>query len=168
MEETDPYEKYYLEIDISMLESNLGLVYKFQNQNQKAINITKKAELIFKKLGLDFYLIQSYTTLSELYYIQNNLILAKKYGELSLELVENENYIEIKSNSYLILSKVYEKLENHDLALTYKVNSQILYDSFFRIDNKQALAEAEIKYKYDKKAFSDSLVNIQKQHSLHN
>ena len=29
--------------------------------------------------------------------------------------------------------------------------------------NKEALAEAEIKYEYDKKAFSDSLVNIQKQ-----
>ena len=35
-EETDPDEKYYLEIDIAMLESNLGLVYKYQNQFQNA------------------------------------------------------------------------------------------------------------------------------------
>ena len=46
-EESDPDEKYYLEIDIAMLESNLGLVYKYQNQFQNAIDITKKAELIF-------------------------------------------------------------------------------------------------------------------------
>ena len=162
-EETDPDEKYYLEIDIAMLESNLGLVYKYQNQFQNAIDITKKAELIFKKLGLDFYLIQSYTTLSELYFIQNNLILAKKYGELSLELVENEQYIELKANSFDVLSKVYENLNKHELALSYKENSQVLNDSLYRIDNKEALAEAEIKYEYDKKAFSDSLVNIQKQ-----
>ena len=162
-EETDPDEKYYLEIDIAMLESNLGLVYKYQNQFQNAIDITKKAELIFKKLGLDFYLIQSYTTLSELYFIQNNLILAKKYGELSLELVENEQYIELKANSFDVLSKVYENLNKHELALSCKENSQVLNDSLYRIDNKEALAEAEIKYEYDKKAFSDSLVNIQKQ-----
>ena len=163
IDETDPDEKYYLEIDIAMLESNLGLVYKYQNQNQKAINITKKAELIFKKLGLDFYLIQSYTTLSELYYIQNNLILAKKYGELSLELVENEQYIELKANSFNVLSKVYEKLNKNELALSYQENSQVLTDSFYRLENTEALAEAEIKYEYDKKAYSDSLVNIQRQ-----
>ena len=55
------------------------------------------------------------------------------------------------------------KLNKHELALTYKENSQVLNDSLYRIDNKEALAEAEIKYEYDKKAFSDSLMNIQKQ-----
>ena len=97
---------------------------KIKTNYQNAIDITKKAIVIFKKLGLDFYLIQSYTTLSELYYIENNLILAKKYGELSLELVEDEQYIELKANSFDVLSKVYEKLNKHELALTYKENSQ--------------------------------------------
>ena len=101
--ETDPDEKYYLEIDIAMLESNLGLVFKNQKNYKNAIDITEKAIVIFKKLGLDFYLIQSYTTLSELYYIENNLLLAKKYGELSLELVEDKQYIELKANSFDVL-----------------------------------------------------------------
>ncbi len=162
-DETDPDERYYLEVDIAMLESNLGLVYKNQKKYQKAIDITEKATVIFKKLALDYYLIQSYYNLAELNLFENKLLTAKHYGELSVELDKNENYLEVKSNSYRILSEVYEKLENHDLALTYKVNSQILIDSFFRLDNKEALAEAEIKYEYDKKAFSDSLVNLQKQ-----
>ena len=93
----------------------------------------------------------------------NNLLLAKKYGELSLDLVENEQYIELKANSFDVLSKVYEKLNKNELALTYKENSQVLTDSFYRIDNTEALAEAELKYEYDKKAYSDSLVNIQRQ-----
>jgi len=161
--EIDPDEKYYLEIDIAMLESNLGLVFKNQKNYKNAIDITEKAIVIFKKLGLDFYLIQSYTTLSELYYIENNLLLAKKYGELSLELVEDKQYVELKANSFDVLSKIYLKLNRHELALTYRENSQLLNDSFYRIDNKEALAEAEIKYEYDKKAYSDSLVNLQKQ-----
>ena len=161
--EIDPDEKYYLEIDIAMLESNLGLVFKNQKNYKNAIDITEKAIVIFKKLGLDFYLIQSYTTLSELYYIENNLLIAKKYGELSLELVEDKQYIELKANSFDVLSKIYLKLNRHELALTYRENSQLLNDSFYRIDNTEALAEAEIKYEYDKKAYSDSLINLQKQ-----
>ena len=161
--EIDPDEKYYLEIDIAMLESNLGLVFKNQKNYKNAIDITEKAIVIFKKLGLDFYLIQSYTTLSELYYIENNLLLAKKYGELSLELVEDKQYVELKANSFDVLSKIYLKLNRHELALTYRENSQLLNDSFYRIDNTEALAEAEIKYEYDKKAYSDSLINLQKQ-----
>ena len=162
-EETDPDKKYYLEIDIAMLESNLGLVYQYRKEFQKAINITNKAAFIYKKLGIDFYLIQSYTTLAELYLLTNEVLLAKKYGELSLELLGDEQFIEIKANSLGVLSKVYEKLNKNEIALTYKENEQVLSDSFLRQENKTAVEEAEIKYEYDKKAFSDSLVNIQKQ-----
>jgi len=162
-EETDPDEKYYLEIDIAMLESNLGLVYQNRKQFQKAIDITNKAVFIYDKLGLDFYLIQSYTTLAELYLLINEVSLAKKYAELSLELLGDEQFIELKANSFGVLSMVYEKLNKNEIALTYKESEQVLNDSLYSLVNKEALAEAEIKYEYDKKAFSDSLVNIQKQ-----
>ena len=162
-EETDPDEKYYLEIDIAMLESNLGLVYQKTKQFQKAIDITNKAVFIYDKLGLNFYLIQSYTTLAELYLIINEVSLAKKYAELSLELLGDEQFIELKANSFGVLSMVYEELNKNEIALTYKESEQVLNDSLYSLVNKEALAEAEIKYEYDKKAFSDSLVNIQKQ-----
>ena len=109
-----------------MLESNLGLVYLKRKQFQKAIDITNKAAFIYKKLGIDFYLIQSYTTLSELYLLTNNLILAKKYGELSLELLGDEQFIELKLIPLGVLSKVYEKLNKNEIALTYKENEQVL------------------------------------------
>ena len=162
-EETDPDKKYYLEIDIAMLESNLGLVYLNRKQFQKAIDITNKAAFIYKKLGIDFYLIQSYTTLAQLYLLTDEVLLAKKYGELSLELLGDEQFIEIKANSLGVLSKVYEKLNKNEIALTYKENEQVLNDSFLRQENKTAVEEAEIKYEYDKKSFSDSLINLQKQ-----
>ena len=162
-EETDPDEKYYLEIDIAMLESNLGLVYQNRKQFQKAIDITNKAEFIYDKLGLDFYLIQSYTTLAELYLLIDEVSLAKKYADLSLELLGDEQFIELKANSFGVLSMVYEELNKNEIALTYKESEQVLNDSLYSLVNKEALAEAEIKYEYDKKAFSDSLVNIQKQ-----
>ena len=162
-EETDSDEKYYLEIDIAMLESNLGLVYQNRNQFQKAIDITNKAVFIYDKLGLDFYLIQSYTTLAELYLLVDEVSLAKKYAELSLELLGDEQFIELKANSFGVLSMVYEELNKNEIALTYKESEQVLNDSLYSLVNKEALAEAEIKYEYDKKAFSDSLVNIQKQ-----
>ena len=162
-EETDPDEKYYLEIDIAMLESNLGLVYQKTKQFQKAIDITNKAVFIYDKLGLDFYLIQSYTTLAELYLLIDEVSLAKKYADLSLELLGDEQFIELKANSFGVLSMVYEELNKNEIALTYKESEQVLNDSLYSLVNKEALAEAEIKYEYDKKAFSDSLVNIQKQ-----
>tara|TARA_B100000989_G_scaffold171784_2_gene128704 strand:+ start:722 stop:2788 length:2067 start_codon:yes stop_codon:yes gene_type:complete len=162
-EETDPDEKYYLEIDIAMLESNLGLVYQNRKQFQKAIDITNKAVFIYDKLGLDFYLIQSYTTLAELYLLIDEVSLAKKYADLSLELLGDEQFIELKANSFGVLSMVYEELNKNEIALTYKESEQVLNDSLYSLVNKEALAEAEIKYEYDKKAFSDSLVNIQKQ-----
>ena len=162
-EETDPDEKYYLEIDIAMLESNLGLVYQNRKQFQKAIDITNKAVFIYDKLSLDFYLIQSYTTLAELYLLIDEVSLAKKYADLSLELLGDEQFIELKANSFGVLSMVYEELNKNEIALTYKESEQVLNDSLYSLVNKEALAEAEIKYEYDKKAFSDSLVNIQKQ-----
>ena len=162
-EENDPDEKYYLEIDIAMLESNLGLVYQNRKQFQKAIDITNKAVFIYDKLGLDFYLIQSYTTLAELYLLIDEVSLAKKYADLSLELLGDEQFIELKANSFGVLSMVYEELNKNEIALTYKESEQVLNDSLYSLVNKEALAEAEIKYEYDKKAFSDSLVNIQKQ-----
>ncbi|MEC7813548.1 MAG: SpoIIE family protein phosphatase, partial [Bacteroidota bacterium] len=89
--------------------------------------------------------------------------LAKKYAELSLELLGDEQFIELKANSFGVLSMVYEELNKNEIALTYKESEQVLNDSLYSLVNKEALAEAEIKYEYDKKAFSDSLVNIQKQ-----
>ena len=133
-EETDPDEKYYLEIDIAMLESNLGLVYQNRKQFQKAIDITNKAVFIYDKLGLDFYLIQSYTTLAELYLLIDEVSLAKKYAELSLELLGDEQFIELKANSFGVLSMVYEELNKNEIALTYKESEQVLNDSYGKRD----------------------------------
>ena len=161
--ETDSDERYYLQIDIAMLESNLGLVFKEKKQYKKAISITEEAAEIFKKLEMNFYLIQNYYNLSELNLLQNNLFVAKKYGDLSLELIEDDQLLDLKSNSLEVLAKVYEKLNQNEKALDFLENSQLLNDSVNREENKTAVAEAEIKYEYDKKLVRDSLVNLQKQ-----
>ena len=161
--ETDSDERYYLQIDIAMLESNLGLVFKEKKQYKKAISITEEAAKIFKKLEMNFYLIQNYYNLSELNLLQNNLFVAKKYGDLSLELIEDDQLLDLKSNSLEVLAKVYEKLNQNEKALDFLENSQLLNDSVNREENKTAVAEAEIKYEYDKKLVRDSLVNLQKQ-----
>ena len=161
--ETDSDERYYLQIDIAMLESNLGLVFKEKKQYKKAISITEEAAKIFKKLEMNFYLIQNYYNLSELNLLQNNLFVAKKYGDLSLELIEDDQLLDLKSNSLEVLAKVYEKLNQNEKALDFLENSQLLNDSVNREENKTAIAEAEIKYEYDKKLVRDSLVNLQKQ-----
>ena len=161
--ETDSDERYYLQIDIAMLESNLGLVFKEKKQYKKAIIITEEAAKIFKKLEMNFYLIQNYYNLSELNLLQNNLFVAKKYGDLSLELIEDDQLLDLKSNSLEVLAKVYEKLNQNEKALDFLENSQLLNDSVNREENKTAVAEAEIKYEYDKKLVRDSLVNLQKQ-----
>ena len=49
-EETDPDEKYYLEIDIAMLESNLGLVYKIANNFKKQLTLLIKLYLFMTSL----------------------------------------------------------------------------------------------------------------------
>ncbi len=161
--ETDSDERYYLQIDIAMLESNLGLVFKEKKQYKKAISITEEAAKIFKKLEMNFYLIQNYYNLSELNLLQNKLFVAKKYGDLSLELIEDDQLLDLKSNSLEVLAKVYEKLNQNEKALDFLENSQLLNDSVNREENKTAIAEAEIKYEYDKKLVRDSLVNLQKQ-----
>ena len=161
--ETDSDERYYLQIDVAMLESNLGLVFKEKKQYKKAISITEEAAEIFKKLEMNFYLIQNYYNLSELNLLQNNLFVAKKYGDLSLELIEDDQLLDLKSNSLEVLAKVYEKLNQNEKALDFLENSQLLNDSVNREENKTAVAEAEIKYEYDKKIVKDSLVNLQKQ-----
>ena len=161
--ENDDEELYYLDIDIAMLESNIGLIHKNNKEYDKALEVFQDAKTIFKKINNANYLSLTYTNLADIYFLKNELKLAENYAKLSLKAIEETDFINHKSNSYQILFEVYEKLNFNSQALFYYENFILLQDSILREDNQQAFAEAEIKYEYDKKIVKDSLVNLQKQ-----
>ena len=136
---------------ISYALNNIAGLYILQNKFNAAQIYLTKALTIRKLLKDSFALALNYADLG------SNSMAEKKFKEALLYLdssniiAKNMRYLELQSQNYLILSKIYEKTGNTDFAYLNFKNHISLKDSIFTKESENQINELNAKYQTEKK-----------------
>ena len=150
-------------IGIAILESNLGLIYMKKGDNVNAIKNLFDAAKIYENSNQLFYQGMSYFYLGQIYVNINDLYMSRQYAIKLENIAKKTEIMQLNRMSADLLFQVNEEKGNFGNALEYFEKLNAFQDSFFRSENKRALEESEIKYKYKKKASADSIFYAEEQ-----
>ncbi len=143
-----------------MTYANLGSYYQRKKIFTKAIECFTKAERIYIEQEMYSNQAELYYTLSDMFFEMNKLKEAKLYAQKSLQLAKQTEGLTQAEGAYLVLSRVYEKMNQPAEAYSCYKNYILYRDSISNDRNKEAQLKASFEYEYGKKQYSDSLDQV--------
>ncbi|HLP14401.1 MAG TPA: tetratricopeptide repeat protein [Flavobacteriales bacterium] len=102
-------------------------------------------------------------SIGHLYMLEGNLQKAAEYDERSALLAKQRGLADQYRTVLQQLYKIYEKLGNYRKAFDTHVEYIAMQDSIVNDQNKKAMVEQEISFKYEKKSFADSMRTLQRE-----
>ena len=136
---------------LAITHTSLGSMYANHAQFELAEkHILKGLEI---KIALDdsASMAYSYNELATLYSEQKNYKKSVEYGELALQFTHGRHNVIVMQDILNHLSKAHEGLGNHKQSLKYLSGAFKLKDSINNLQNSEALAEMETKYRSNQK-----------------
>jgi tetratricopeptide (TPR) repeat protein len=143
--------------------NNIGMVYKTLGKYDKALENYLKAKRICDSSGNKSDIAYTLINLGNLYKTKGDLNTALKNGLAAFELGKETGSIADIESSAKLLWGVYTELGDYKAALKNHVLYIEMRDSVNNEGNKNALAQQEYRYEYDKKSLTDSLNFAKKQ-----
>ena len=131
--------------------NNKGLYFKERKQNKEAVSSWENAIATFKSIDDKFGLADTYIFLGQLHFDNNELEDALQNTNKALALATEINVLEQKVASEKLLSDIYIKKGNPDLALEHFQKYSIAKDSLSNEENIRKSVEASLNYEYEKK-----------------
>lgn len=132
------------------LYNNLSRYYFSENQYDTAKKYLSKAEKAFESIDDQFGLSDTYLLNSEIYFRENDLEKSLQFVNKSLELSKELDLPETKMKCEKLLSDIYEKDGNQQLALLHLKNYDLEKDKLEKIKNEQKRLNTELSFKYEK------------------
>lgn len=168
---------------IDNLKAALSLSKKINNSTTISVVLSKIAQVKMEELKYDeaeFYLKESlkgsisdlgkansFIKLGKLYYEKNNFNLADYYLSKGLQIATNVKNIELQEQATELLFKVSKKSKNFEKALEIHQIQDVLKDSAKIEASKNALAQQQLKYDFEKKELNLKL-SAQKKNTIKN
>jgi signal transduction histidine kinase len=126
--------------------ANLGNYYFHRKNYKLALHYYRAAREGFKELNLLHFMIKSQIDMGVTEYERGNYEVAEELLFQGSKLSEEMNEMILSSNSFLYMSKVYEKQDDLSTALIYLKKYQELHDRFYKDDLYQKMLDLSIKY----------------------
>ncbi|WP_298139096.1 tetratricopeptide repeat protein [Flavobacterium sp.] len=131
--------------------NNFGLFFKATNNTSKAIENWNQAIKTFQSIDDKFGIADTYIYLSQLYFDKGNYQEALQFANKSLNLSKEINVLEQIVLSEKLLSDIYSKIGNANLALEhYKLYSKA-NDSLINETNIRKSVQEEMTYEFEKR-----------------
>lgn len=143
--------------------NNLGFIYKQKKQYSKALDFYNKSLEIRKKLNDKKGISISLTNIGNLYLEINNLKQANIYAQESFKISKQLGFPDNIRASSLLLKDICVSEGHLDSAYVYYDLYITMKDSLYNIQNQNYTIAQEFRYKYQKKALTDSINNAKKQ-----
>jgi tetratricopeptide (TPR) repeat protein len=131
--------------------NNMGLYFKEKNQAAEAVLSWKNAITTFTSIDDKFGLGDTYIFLSQFYLEKNQLDEALLNTNKALFLSTEINVLEQKAVSEKLLSDIYVKKGNSNLALEHFQKYSVAKDSLTNEENIRKSVEASMNYEFEKK-----------------
>ncbi|MCB0400630.1 MAG: tetratricopeptide repeat protein [Flavobacteriales bacterium] len=147
--------------------NNIGFALIFLNQNEEALEYLFRALEIRREMQENTGIATTLNNIGRAYLNSGKLKKAEQYCLESLDLAKSIQSNDHLKNAYLLLSDIYERLQNSQKSLEYfRMYSQVK-DSILTLENAEALAEAEAKYQNEKKELALQRQNMLIEKQLH-
>ncbi len=143
--------------------NNMGLYYKSQKNYKKAILNWKKAITTFEGFDDKFGQSDTYLFLGQLYFEQGQLDEAIDATNKALRLAKIINVLDAQSIAEKLLSDIYSKMNNSDLALIHFKKHSIIKDSLVNEKAIRKSIEASMNYEFEKKELLQKEENEKKE-----
>ena len=131
--------------------NNKGLYFKEKNQDNDAVSSWNNAIDTFQSIDDKFGLADTYIFLGEFYLQENQLDEALFNTNKALTLATEINVLEQKAASEKLLSEIYTKKGNSNLALEHFQKYSVAKDSLTNEENIRRSVEASMNYEFEKK-----------------
>lgn len=132
------------------LYNNLGRYYVADNQFDKAKIYLLKAEETSETIENEFALSDTYILLAEICFKEENFAKSLEFTNKSLELSKELNLQETKMKCEKLLSDIYDKNGNQQLALLHLKNYDFEKDNLEKIKNEQKRLNTELNFQNEK------------------
>ncbi len=143
--------------------NNLGFIYKQKQQYKKALDFFEKSLEIRKKLNDKKGIAISLNNIGNLYFETNKLKQAKIYGQKAFKISKQLGFPDNIRSTALLLKNICVTEGHLDSAYIFYDLYIQMRDSLYNIQNQNATIAQEFRYKYQKKALTDSINNAKKQ-----
>lgn len=142
--------------------SVLSKIYLTEKKYSQSEDYYLKSLALSKSINIDARQCEAYLGLAEVSLINGQFKKAKINGELALNIAKENSLLKEVSLAYKVLSKVHNKLNNHEKAFEYLEKHLESKESYKQAEDKKKLLQRAFKYDYDKKVIVDSLKNQEK------
>src|SRR6218665_221415 len=132
------------------LYNNYAQLYDQRKEPEIAKDNLKKAETEFLSIGDKFGLSDTYSLLAQIYFDENDLGRSLEFANKSLELAKELELTETTMNAEKLLSQIYHKKANQQLALLHLKNYDVEKEKFDVVRNEQRRLKTELNFRYEK------------------
>ncbi|TXE15113.1 tetratricopeptide repeat protein [Seonamhaeicola algicola] len=136
---------------LSMVYYGLGLYYKKGKIYKEANKYFNQSLKISDSLQETARVTNNQIQMAEIAFIENNYNKSIRLSEKALALAKQKNLLETQLNTYNLLFKNYEKLNQTNKAFSYHKLYKKINDSIYNIENGQKLSELQTIYETEKK-----------------
>ncbi len=148
------------------LYNNYSRYYIVENQYDLAKNVLLKAEETFKSIEDQFGLSDTYLLLGEINFKENNLEKSLEFANKSLGMAKELKLPETLMKSEKLLSDIYDKQGNQELALLHLRNYNLEKDNLEKIINEQQRLKTELDFHYEKLQQEQKEIDMRKKQSV--
>ncbi len=138
--------------------TNIGNLYQLQKNYDKSIAYFLKALTINKELSNKEGVEIVYASLTNIYSIMENDSTARKYADSTLLVNKTIDNKEISILALHQISKAQLKDSNYLQAYNNLMQSKLIEDSIFNLDNSKIMSEFKTQYEVDKKAIELNII----------
>ena len=132
------------------LYNNYAQLYDQRKEPEIAKDNLKKAETEFLSIGDKFGLSDTYSLLAQIYFDENDLGRSLEFANKSLELAKELELTETTMNAEKLLSQIYDKKGDQQLALLHLKNYDVEKEKFDVVRNEQRRLKTELNFRYEK------------------
>lgn len=136
---------------IALAHKNFGDIYFKRKENDKAKSNYLQSEKLFRKIKSDIHLSKVQIKLATIFFNQDQLSIAKKYGLKAFELAQKTNFPSDQRNAAEILSQVFAKENNYQNAYKYKSIASNISEKIYFDESKDIALKATFQYETEKK-----------------
>ncbi|MFK5893985.1 MAG: sensor histidine kinase [Pseudomonadota bacterium] len=158
------YEKHNDRSELSLLYSNISLVYKKLGQSELSIEYLERALSIAVEIQHIKGQIRALNNLAIAYKNAKKYVKAEKYYKKSLLLAQQSGYKDDISKVYINLSNLYKIMDKPDDALEYYILYHTMSDSI--LNEKKIATIAELQLKYEKMEDETLILNLEKESAV--
>jgi serine phosphatase RsbU (regulator of sigma subunit) len=133
-------------LNIAETDFKIGEIYTYNKDFRKAKEYYQSALTNFQKFGKLYEISKTYNRLSKVHLDEGNIAVFKDFATRALEIANENEFLDIKAESYSLLSKYYELTNQIEMAFKFERMRSGVVDSIIEARYISQSAEMQVSF----------------------